>query len=203
MYGVAKRFINRGYDFEDIVQIGSIGLVKAIKKFDFNYNVMLSTFAVTYIIGEIKRFLRDDGAIKISRETKMLALQINKEKEKNENIKVNELAEKLNATKEDILLAIESSNAVETLDGNLDDDGFCLLDRIESKENSEDKIVMNIDLKDCIEKLNDRDKKIIYLRYFKGQTQCNVAKIIGMSQVQVSRIEKQILKKFGEELMEA
>ena len=203
MYGVAKRFLNRGYDFEDIVQIGSIGLVKAIKKFDFNYNVMLSTFAVTYIIGEIKRFLRDDGAIKISRETKMLASRISKEKEKNENIKVNELAKKLNATKEDILLAIESSNAVETLDGKLDDDGFCLLDRIESKESSEDKIVMNIDLKDCIEKLNDRDKEIIYLRYFKGQTQCNVAKIIGMSQVQVSRIEKQILKKFGEELMEA
>ena len=72
MYGVAKRFINRGYDFEDIVQIGSIGLVKAIKKFDFNYNVMLSTFAVTYIIGEIKRFLRDDGAIKISRHCKLI-----------------------------------------------------------------------------------------------------------------------------------
>lgn len=161
---------------------------------------MLSTYAVTYIIGEIKRFFRDDGAIKISRETKALAMQIQKEKEKNENIKVSELAEKLNTSKEDILMAIESTNAVETLDGKLDEDGFCLMDKIASKESSEEKVIDNIALKDSLQKLNERDRQIIYLRYFKGQTQSNVAKIIGMSQVQVSRIEKNILHVLEKEL---
>ena len=182
------------------MQIGSIGLIKAIKKFDFSYNVALSTYAVTYIIGEIKRFFRDDGAIKISRETKALAAKVQKEREKNENIKISELAKKLNASKENVILAIESTNSVETLDGKLDEDGFCLMDKIASKESSEEKLVSKIALKESLQKLNERDKKIIYLRYFKGQTQANVAKIIGMSQVQVSRSEKRILNSLEKEL---
>ena len=123
-----------------------------------------------------------------------------KEREKNENIKISELAQKLNVSKENIILAIESTNSVETLDGKLDEDGFCLMDKIASKESSEEKLVGRIALKESLQKLNERDKKIIYLRYFKGQTQANVAKIIGMSQVQVSRSEKRILQSLEKEL---
>ena len=174
---ISKRFINRGYDMEDITQIGAIGLIKAIKKFDFSYNVTLSTFAVAYIIGEIKRFLRDDS--------------------------IEELSKKLKATKEDIILAIDSSNSVESLEGKTEEDGTSLLEKLCSNENNEEKIVNNLTLKQCIENLEPRQKEIIYLRYFKCQTQKKVAEIIGISQVQVSRIEKQILKNMGEELKEA
>lgn len=199
---ISRRFINRGYDIEDINQIGAIGLIKAIKKFDFSYDVTLSTFAVAYIIGEIKRFLRDDGMVKVSRQLKNLGAQIKLEKEKNENISIEELAKKLKVSKEDIVLAIDSSNSVESLEGKADEDGASLIEKLGSTDN-EEKIVNNLTLKQCIENLEPRQKEIIYLRYFKCQTQKKVAEIIGISQVQVSRIEKQILKNMGEELKEA
>lgn len=196
VYNISKRYVNRGYEIDDIVQIGSIGLIKAIKKFDFNYNVMLSTFAVTYIIGEIKRFFRDDGDIKISREIKELSVKIKEEQKKNENITINELAKKLNANKDEILLAISSDKKVESLEDKIDDDGLSLLDKLpnSNEENNEEKLVRKLALKESIEKLNNEDKELIYLRYFKNQTQSNTAKIIGISQVQVSRKEKRILK---------
>lgn len=196
VYNISKRYVNRGYEIEDIVQIGSIGLIKAIKKFDFNYNVMLSTFAVTYIIGEIKRFFRDDGDIKISREIKELSVKIKEEQKKNENITINELVKKLNASKDEILLAISSDKKVESLEDKIDDDGLSLLDKLpnSNEENNEEKLVRKLALKESIEKLNNEDKELIYLRYFKNQTQSNTAKIIGISQVQVSRKEKKILK---------
>ena len=200
---ISRRFDNRGYEMEDINQIGAIGLIKAIQKFDFTYNVTLSTFAVAYIIGEIKRFLRDDGMVKVSRQLKYLAAQIKLEKDKNENISIEELAQKLKASKEDIVLAIDSSNSVESLERKADEDGASLIEKLGSTENNEEKIVNNITLKQCIENLEPRQKEIIYLRYFKCQTQKKVAEIIGISQVQVSRIEKQILKSMEEELKEA
>ena len=203
IYSISRRFENRGYDIEDIQQIGAIGLVKAIQKFDFSYNVMLSTFAVTYIIGEIKRFLRDDGPVKVSRELKMLATKINAEKKDTPNITINQLAKKLSTSQENIILAIESSNMPESLEGKIDDDGMSLLDRLSSKDDSEEKIVEKITLRDSIKKLDDREKKIIYLRYFKGQTQQKVADIIGISQVQISRLEKQVLKTLQNNLKEA
>lgn len=200
---ISRRFDNRGYEMEDINQIGAIGLIKAIQKFDFTYNVTLSTFAVAYIIGEIRRFLRDDGMVKVSRQIKYLAAQVKLEKEKNENISIEELAKKLKTTKEDIVLAIDSSNSVESLERKADEDGASLIEKLGSTENNEEKIVNNITLKQCIENLEPRQKEIIYLRYFKCQTQKKVAEIIGISQVQVSRIEKQILKSMEEELKEA
>lgn len=193
IYSIGRRFENRGYEMEDIYQVGAIGLIKAIKKFDFTYEVMLSTFAVTYIIGEIRRFLRDDGPIKVSRELKQLATKIKIEQKENPNITVNQLMKKVSASKENIILAMESIHIPESLEGKIDDDGMSLLEKIKSNENSEEKIIENITLNESIKKLNSRDKKIIYLRYFKGQTQSKVAKIIGISQVQVSRIEKQAL----------
>ena len=197
---ISRRFENRGYEMEDIHQIGAIGLIKAIQKFDFNYDVTLSTFAVAYIIGEIKRFLRDDGMVKVSRSLKYLAAQIKLERTKDENISVEELSKKLKVSKEDVLLAIDSSNLVESLDGKIDDDGMSLMDRLSSNESNEEKLVDNMTLKQCIDNLEPRQKKIIYLRYYKCQTQKKVAEIIGISQVQVSRIEKQILQNLEEEL---
>lgn len=203
IYSISRRFENRGYDIEDIQQIGAMGLVKAIQKFDFSYNVMLSTFAVTYIIGEIKRFLRDDGPVKVSRELKMLATKINAEKKENSNITIKQLAKKLSTSQENIILAIESSSMPESLEGKIDDDGISLIDRLSSKDDNEEKIVEKITLRDSIKELDDREKKIIYLRYFKGQTQQKVADIIGISQVQVSRLEKQILRTLQSNLEEA
>lgn len=204
IYNIARRFENRGYEMEDIHQIGAIGMIKAIKKYDFQYEVMFSTFAVTYIIGEIRRFLRDDGMMKVSRKLKYLSAQIKEEKKKNESITIDELAKELKVAKEEIVMAITSSNALESLESAVDDEGkLCLINKINSKENNEEKIVNNIDLKNCIERLSEDERKIIFLRYYKGQTQTDVAKIMGMSQVQVSRFEKRILKNMYEELKEA
>ena len=202
IYSIARRFINRGYDLEELYQVGAIGLIKAIKKFDFNYNVMLSTFAVTYIIGEIKRFIRDDGPVKISRQIKELSVRIRNEEKIKPNIKIEELAEKLNVDKEEIILAMDSTSSPESLEEKVDEDGMSLMDRLSSNENIEEKIINNMALRECIKSLNDREKKIIFLRYYKCQTQKKVADIIGISQVQVSRIENTIIKNLGKELRE-
>ncbi len=200
---IARRFENRGYDFDDLYQIGAIGFIKAVQKFDFNYNVVLSTFAVTYIIGEIKRFLRDNGPIKISRQIKELSKKIAFEQKSNPNITIENLAKKLNVSKEDIALALDSENSIKSLDDRENDDEVPLIDKISSKENSEELIVNKLALKQCISNLDPREKKIIFLRYYKCQTQKKVADIIGISQVQVSRIEKRVLENLGKELKEA
>ena len=193
IYSIGRRFENRGYEMEDIYQIGAIGLIKAIKKFDFTYNVVLSTFAVSYIIGEIKRFIRDDGPVKVSRELKQLATKINLEKKNNPEITIKELAKKMNTNKENIVLAMESSNAVESLESKSNEDGMTLIQRISSNENNEERIVDKITIRELIKKLKPREQKILLLRYYRGQTQANVAESIGISQVQVSRLEKQVL----------
>ena len=200
---IARRFENRGYDFDDIYQIGAIGFIKAVQKFDFSYKVMLSTFAVTYIIGEIKRFLRDNGPIKISRQIKELSNKIALEQKNNPNITIEELAKRLNTSKEEIALALDSENCIRSLDDKEEGEDTPLIDRISSKENNEDKIVNSLALKQCIDNLKPREKKIIFLRYYKCQTQKKVADIIGISQVQVSRIEKRVLENLGKELKEA
>ena len=200
---IARRFENRGYDFDDIYQIGAIGFIKAVQKFDFNYNVMLSTFAVTYIIGEIKRFLRDNGPIKISRQIKELSRKIALEQKNNPNITVEELSKKLKVDKEEITLALDSENCIKSLDDKENDDEVPLIDKLSSKENNEETIVNRLALKQCISNLEPREKKIIFLRYYKCQTQKKVADIIGISQVQVSRIEKKVLENLSKELKEA
>ncbi len=200
---IAKRFENRGYDFDDIYQIGAIGFIKAIQKFNFDYNVMLSTFAVTYIIGEIKRFLRDNGPIKISRQIKELSKKILLEQKNDPNITIENLAKKLKVSIEEITLALDSENCIKSLDDRDNEDEIPLIDKISSKDNNEEIIVNNLALKQCINNLEPREKKIIFLRYYKCQTQKKVADIIGISQVQVSRIEKRILENLSKELKEA
>lgn len=207
IWSIVKRFGGRGYELEDLYQIGAIGFIKAVQKFDFSYNVTLSTYAVTYIIGEIKRFLRDDGMIKVSRQTKATcqkALKIKEDYEKQgKNIGVEEIAKILKVSKDEVIASLEYRNCVESLYDKEDDDSNCLIDKIKTNENEEERTVNRLALKEGLEKLKPREKQIIFLRYFKCQTQKDVAKMVGISQVQVCRIEKQVLSLLGQELKEA
>lgn len=207
---ISKKFLNRGYDYEDIFQIGSIGLVKAINNFDLQYNVKFSTYAVPMIIGEIKRFLRDDGMIKVSRNVKSLAKKIHYYKEdlaKNLNRAptIDELAKYSGVDKEDILIAIESSNNLQYLYDTIhQDDGapVLLIDKLSQKGEEDTSVIERIALKDALRSLDKKARQIIMLRYFKDKTQIQVAKMLGISQVQVSRIEKKVLNEMKKKLEE-
>lgn len=198
---ISKKFINRGYDYEDIYQIGSIGLVKAIKNFDDKYNVKFSTYAVPMIIGEIKRFLRDDGIIKVSRNVKSLAKKIHFDKESltkklDRDPTIEELAEYSGVDKEEILFAIESSASMQYLyDVIHHDDGapVLLIDKLSENAEEDKNLTDKIALKEALRTLDEKSRQIIVLRYFKDKTQVQVAKMLGISQVQVSRIEKKVL----------
>ena len=204
VYNIAKRFAGRGYEQDDLNQIGAMGLVKSIKKFDPSYNVQLSTFSVPYIIGEIKRYIRDDGSIKVSRSIKELGAKINEvQKEylrKNgEEIKIEKIAEILKVSKEEIALALDanSSNLVmsinEPIQNGSSSKTTSLEELIPDNQSQEAKLAERLTLNKLIEELGEQEKKIVILRYFKEQTQSEVAKKLGISQVQVSRIEKKIL----------
>ncbi|MGN1299174.1 MAG: sigma-70 family RNA polymerase sigma factor [Candidatus Scatovivens sp.] len=204
VWSIVKRFSGRGYEVEDLYQIGCIGFIKAIQRFDTTLDYKISTFAVPYILGEIKRFLRDDGMIKVSRSIKGLSFKI-KEIENDylsktgTSITINKLSELLDVTEEEIYLAMDSAKQVESInDEAFMDSGKEKIETIIVDENIQDKIVDKITLKQLIEKLNFREKEIINLRYFKDKTQMQVAKILGISQVQVSRIEKKILNNMKE-----
>lgn len=201
IWSIVKRFKDRGYDIEDLYQIGSLGFIKSIRRFDTSFDVQLSTYAVPYILGEIKRFIRDDGPIKVSRSTKELCVKIRDVQREylnkyGQEIKIEEIAKILKATKEDIALALDSVNCVDSIyDTGSNDDNTCtVLDKLQSNCDDERTIVDKIVLKEAIEKLGERERKIILLRYFRGRTQSQVAKMLGISQVQVSRIEKKILE---------
>ena len=200
IWSIVRRFKDRGYELEDLYQIGSLGFIKSIRRFDTNFEVQLSTYAVPYILGEIKRFIRDDGPIKVSRSTKELCVKIREiQKEylnkKGVEIKLDEISKILKISKEEIAVALDSMNCVDSIyDVNYKDENEGnILDKIPANDDNEKNLVDKIVLKDAINKLNERDKKIILLRYFRGNTQCQVAKTLGISQVQVSRIEKKVL----------
>ncbi len=200
IWSIVRRFKDRGYELEDLYQIGSLGFIKSIRRFDTNFEVQLSTYAVPYILGEIKRFIRDDGPIKVSRSTKELCVKIREiQKEylnkKGVEIKLDEISKILKISKEEIAVALDSMNCVDSIyDVNYKDENEGnILDKIPANVDNEKNLVDKIVLKDAINKLNERDKKIILLRYFRGNTQCQVAKTLGISQVQVSRIEKKVL----------
>lgn len=205
IWSVVKRFYGRG-DQEDLYQIGAIGLLKCIEKFDFSYDVRFSTYAVPMIMGEIKRFLRDDGTIKVSRSLKELAyrakrLQEYTMKTENRELSAAELAEQLEVEKEDLILALESNREVESLFSSSGDSeaAFQLIDRLADHGQNE-KMLESLLLKEALEKLEKRERQIITLRYFQDKTQTEVAEAIGISQVQVSRIEKKVLKQLRENM---
>ncbi|MDC7720065.1 RNA polymerase sporulation sigma factor SigF [Priestia sp. YIM B13446] len=200
VWSVVQRFINRGYEPDDLFQIGCIGLLKSVDKFDLSYDVKFSTYAVPMIIGEIQRFIRDDGTVKVSRSLKEMSNKIRKAKDELSKLlgrvpTVVEVAEHLDLTPEEVVLAQEANRAPSSIHETVyenDGDPITLLDQI--ADHTEAKWFDKIALKEAIEELDEREKLIVYLRYYKDQTQSEVAARLGISQVQVSRLEKKILK---------
>ena len=188
---------------EDLYQIGCMGFIKAIKRFDTSYDVKLSTYAVPYILGEIKKFIRDDGIIKISRSVKELNAKISRLEEEHmrktgENISLKELEKALKISKEEIIVALEAKAPVESIykeEGQNDDKGTKIIDKFPAVENEENNIINKLTISQLIEKLESKERQIIILRFYKNRTQAQVGEALGISQVQVSRIEKNILNK--------
>lgn len=186
---------------EDLYQIGCMGFIKAIKRFDLHYEVKLSTYAVPYILGEIKRHIRDDGPIKISRSIKELGIKIIELQKDNyrktgEELNVDQIAQKLHSNKEDIAIAMECLKPIESIyaDSYSDDEGsLSILDKMATKKDEASAIIDKISIKELLEDLNEKEKQVILLRYYKEKTQSQVAKILGITQVQVSRIERKVL----------
>ena len=204
VYNIAKRFSGRGYELEDLNQIGALGLIKSIKKFDTSFDVQLSTYSVPFIMGEIKRYIRDDGKIKVSRSIKELGAKINQiQKEyylKNgQDIKIEQIAEVLKVPKEDIALAIDANSSAivtsinEPVYSKDSSKTLNVEDIIPDTKNQEAMINDKLTVNKLIEELQPQEKQIVMMRYYKGSTQTEVAKTLGISQVQVSRIEKRIL----------
>ena len=203
IWSVVKRFQGRGYDKEDLYQIGSIGLLKCIENFDLERKVKFSTYAVPLIMGEIKRFLRDDGLVKVSRSLKEASYKIKREKEHYEKLynrepTLKEIAATLDMEEEDIVMALESSQEVCSLHQVIyqnEGDEIHLEDKLEQQTNFIEQTVDTIYVQELLQKLNREERKLIELRYFQNQTQAVIAQIMGISQVQVSRMEKKILEK--------
>lgn len=199
---VVRRYSGKNVEYDDLMQLGSMGLLKAIKNFDENFNVRFSTYAVPMIAGEIKRFIRDDGAVKVSRALKLLAYKIGKFKDdfsktNNREPTIDEISKEFNVDKEEVVFALDSTRYPLSLnDTQGDDEGAPLIDKI--GENTSNDLDDKIILKGVIKDLPEREKKIIILRYYRDKTQSEVAGIMGVSQVQISRIENKILSKIKE-----
>ncbi|ADK16440.1 MULTISPECIES: RNA polymerase sporulation sigma factor SigF [Clostridium] len=203
---ISKKFLNRGYEYEDIFQIGCMGLMKAVNNFNEEYNVKFSTYAVPMILGEIKRFLRDDGMIKVSRSVKNTAKKIHYDREAltkklNREPTIQELAEYSGVEVEELIFATESASSLQYLYDTIhQDDGspVLLIDKISENPKEDVEMVDKIALKEALNNLDVKSRQIIMLRYFKDKTQVQVAKMLGINQVQVSRIEKKVLKTMRE-----
>ncbi len=196
---IVKRFKDRGYELEDLYQIGIMGFIKSIKRFDTNFDVKLSTYAVPYIMGEIKRFLRDDGPIKVSRSMKELGMKIRELQREasvqGKELKIEEIAKTLHVSKEEVAASLDSFQPVESIYSQRYQDeegGISIIDTLEEKEDGVT-LVDKLTLKQLIEDLGEKEQQLILLRYYKGRTQMQVASILGITQVQVSRMEKKIL----------
>lgn len=208
VWSIVRRFANRGHEMEDLFQIGSIGLIKAIDKFDMSYEVKFSTYAVPMITGEIKRFLRDDGMIKVSRSLKETAnkIRIIRERVANQTGReptLEEIEKELHIDREEIVMALETGAEVESLYKTIyqgDTSPIYLIDKLAETKDESENLVDRLALKEIIASLNEKEQEIIRLRYFKDRTQTDIAKELGISQVQVSRMEKRILKIMRERL---
>ena len=206
-YSVAKRFVGRGVEMEDLIQIGSIGLLKAVDHFNASFEVKFSTYAVPMIAGEIKRYLRDDGILKVSRSLKENCVRIYSAREKLEKELgrepvMEEIAQSAQLSVDEVVMSLESGAEVESLhkiiyqgDGN----DISLMDRLQEKENGQDAALNRIFLDEILKKLDARERQLIYMRYFKDMTQTEIAAEMGISQVQVSRMEKRILKQLKDQ----
>jgi len=208
LWSIVKRFLGRGYEAEELYQIACIGFIKSIKRFDVSLDLRISTYAVPYIMGEIKRFIRDDGPIKVSRSLKELGVKIKEVQreylcKKGEDISVSQISKILKVSKEEIAMALESERPLESIDENINEDdskGETKISKISNGIDEINQLINKICLNELIQTLNERDKKIIILRYYKEKTQSEVAKMLGITQVQVSRLEKRIIESFRKEL---
>lgn len=205
---IVKRFMNRGAEADDLFQIGSIGLLKAIDKFNLDYDVKFSTYAVPMISGEIKRFLRDDGMIKVSRSLKELVYKAYLCQEKLQEAlgrepSVTEIADELCVSTEELTMAMEASGDIESLQKSIyqtDGQEIRLMDKLPGQEGQEERIVDHMVLGNLLMSLDAKERQLIYLRYFANRTQTQVGEELGISQVQVSRMEKRILKQMREKI---
>lgn len=209
VHHIVKRFMGRGYDAEDLFQIGSIGLMKAIDKFDLSYDVKFSTYAVPMISGEIKRFLRDDGMVKVSRSLKENGWKIKQATERlghalGRDATLKEIAEATELSVEDIVMAMEANIEVDSIyktvyqsDGN----EITLVDKIPEKKDDNETLLNHMMVEQLLEILEENERQLIELRYYKDKTQMEVAGELGISQVQVSRLEKKILLRLRQELL--
>lgn len=204
IWSIVKRFKDRGFEIDDLYQVGVIGLIKSIKKFDTSFDVKLSTYAVPYILGEIKRYTQTEGSVKVSRSIKELLYKISEIQKdylrRGKEITIEEIAKEVHISKEEVVIALESNKPVSSIYETDDENNTELIDKISSGIDEQNKIVNKVVLLDLINSLNEKEKQIILLRYFRGRTQTEVAKIVGVNQVQVSRIEKKVLDKMRKKL---
>lgn len=211
IWSIVKRFNGRGYETEDLYQIGCMGFIKSIKRFDASFDVKLSTYAVPYILGEIKKFIRDDGPIKVSRSLKELNCKIGELQneyisKKGREITLNEIVQKLKVPKEEIIAALDSKRPVDSIETATyrdakTDNTINLIEKISSGKDEQNTVVNKIVISELIKDLNQRERQIIMLRYYKEKTQMQVSEILGISQVQVSRIERKILNSMKEKIV--
>ena len=198
---IVKKFLNRGVEFEDMMQIGSLGLIKAVKGYDAKFNVRFSTYAVPMIAGEIKRFLRDDGIIKVSRSLREKSFEIYNAKEalKNELKReptIDEISQKLGMAPEDIVFAMEAvRNPVSIFEPAFEDEGSKTLLIDTMSENTDNDMIDTILLKELIQKLDPKERQLIMLRFYSDKTQMEIAELLGVSQVQVSRLITKTIQK--------
>jgi RNA polymerase sporulation-specific sigma factor len=203
VWAVARRFLGRGHELEDLYQIGCIGLMKCIEKFDLSFDVKFSTYAVPMIAGEIKRFLRDDGMIKVSRTLKETSYKVKKAREDilnqtGEEPKLEELSKLLDIDMEEIVASLEANVEVESIHKTIyqnDGNAVYLMDKIANVEDENEKLLDHLVVENLMNKLESQEQKIIEMRYFENRTQTEIAKEMNISQVQVSRLEKKILLK--------
>lgn len=203
VFNLVQRFANRGYELEDLFQIGTIGLIKAIDKFNMAYNVKFSTYAVPMIIGEIRRFLRDDNPVKVSRSLKENAYRINKIRESltrdlGREPTLQEIAAEVEIPMEEIIASLEAVQMPTSIHETLyqdDGDSIYIIDQL-SSEKEDNAWFEKIAIKEVLNKLSEKEREILLMRFFYDKTQMEVANLVGLSQVQVSRIERQALKKF-------
>lgn len=208
VYSVARRFMGRGVDQEDLFQIGSIGLIKAVDKFDPSFQVRFSTYAVPMITGEIKRFLRDDGMLKVSRSLKEIACKAYQareelERELGREPTLTEIARVLEADREELILALESGAEVESLQQTIfqgDGSSIQLEDKLEAEGNGQEQLLNRVLLEEILGILPGQERTLLYQRFFQEKTQAEIARELGISQVQVSRMEKRILKQLRQRL---
>ena len=191
---IARRYQNCGLNQEDMMQLGSIGLLQALRRFDPDRGLCFSTYAVPLIAGEIRRFLRDDGMVKFSREAKSLALKIERVHRERGDLTVAELSQELNVPAEDITAALASRAGALSLDAPTDEDGTDLQSFLDSSDaDTEGDALRRAELSELFSLLSERERQVLYLRYFRDRTQAEVGKRLGLSQVQISRIEKKAL----------